>query len=80
MASDNEQIRTLIERWAEAVHRGDMAGVLADHADDIVMFDVPPPYDPRTACGLRSDCGSRAADGLSPTSIIRFLTPASSVA
>jgi uncharacterized protein (TIGR02246 family) len=45
MATDEEQIRTLIERWAEAVHRGDMAGVLADHADDIVMFDVPPPYE-----------------------------------
>jgi uncharacterized protein (TIGR02246 family) len=44
MATDSEQIRTLIERWAEAVHRGDMSGVLADHADDIVMFDVPPPY------------------------------------
>ena len=35
----------MIERWAEAVHRGDMDGVLADHADDIVMFDVPPPDD-----------------------------------
>jgi uncharacterized protein (TIGR02246 family) len=45
MAFDEGQIRTLIERWAEAVHRGDMAGVLADHADDIVMFDVPPPYE-----------------------------------
>lgn len=22
-----------------------MAGVLADHSDDIVMFDVPPPYE-----------------------------------
>lgn len=43
---DNEQhIRTLIEEWAAAVHRGDMNGVLADHADDIVMFDVPPPYE-----------------------------------
>jgi uncharacterized protein (TIGR02246 family) len=41
--SDESQIRTLITRWAEAVHRGDMAGVLADHAADIVMFDVPPP-------------------------------------
>jgi uncharacterized protein (TIGR02246 family) len=41
----DEQIRTLIERWAAAVHRGDMDGVLADHADDIVMFDVPPPHD-----------------------------------
>jgi uncharacterized protein (TIGR02246 family) len=45
MASGDQQIRTLIERWAEAVHRGETAGVLADHADDIVMFDVPPPYE-----------------------------------
>ena len=43
MSTDTDQIRTLIERWADAVHRGDMAGVLADHAEDIVMFDVPPP-------------------------------------
>ena len=41
--TDEQQIRTLIERWATAVHDGDMAGVLADHAPDIVMFDVPPP-------------------------------------
>ncbi|MER6994826.1 SgcJ/EcaC family oxidoreductase [Streptomyces sp. NPDC000410] len=39
------EIRTLIERWAEAVHRADMESVLAHHADDIVMFDVPPPHD-----------------------------------
>jgi uncharacterized protein (TIGR02246 family) len=44
VADDEEQIRALIERWADAVHSGDMAVVLADHADDIVMFDVPPPY------------------------------------
>jgi len=43
---DNEsQVRTLVERWAKAVHDGDLDTVLADHADDIVMFDVPPPYD-----------------------------------
>ena len=41
--NDDREIRTLIERWAKAVHAGDMDGVLADHADDIVMFDVPPP-------------------------------------
>jgi uncharacterized protein (TIGR02246 family) len=35
----------LIERWASAVHEGDMETVLAGHADDIVMFDVPPPND-----------------------------------
>lgn len=41
--TDTEQIRDLIERWATAVHDGDLPAVLADHADDIVMFDVPPP-------------------------------------
>ncbi|MGK5114155.1 MULTISPECIES: YybH family protein [unclassified Geodermatophilus] len=42
---DETQIRDLVTRWAAAVHAGDLAGVLADHADDIVMFDVPPPDD-----------------------------------
>lgn len=45
MSNGHEQIRALIENWAIAVHTGDMAGVLADHADDIVMFDVPSPYE-----------------------------------
>jgi uncharacterized protein (TIGR02246 family) len=45
MADNAHEIRTLVERWAAAVHSGDMDGVLADHADDIVMFDVPPPHD-----------------------------------
>jgi uncharacterized protein (TIGR02246 family) len=40
-----DAIRDLIQRWAAAVHAGDLDTVLADHADDIVMFDVPPPYD-----------------------------------
>ena len=44
-SSDERQIRTMIEQWAAAVHSGDLNTVLADHADDIVMFDVPPPYD-----------------------------------
>jgi uncharacterized protein (TIGR02246 family) len=41
--TDEQQIRNLIERWAAAVHDGDMSVVLADHAPGIVMFDVPPP-------------------------------------
>jgi uncharacterized protein (TIGR02246 family) len=44
MATDEEQIRALVERWAGAVHGGDLDVVVADHAEDIVMFDVPPPY------------------------------------
>jgi ketosteroid isomerase-like protein len=42
--SDEQQIRNLIEGWADAVHSGDLERVLADHADHLVMFDVPPPY------------------------------------
>ncbi len=45
MTDTETQIRDLIERWIHAVHTGDLTTVLADHADDIVMFDVPPPYD-----------------------------------
>jgi uncharacterized protein (TIGR02246 family) len=45
MTDDETHIRSLIERWAGAVHAGDLDGVLADHAGDIVMFDVPPPND-----------------------------------
>jgi uncharacterized protein (TIGR02246 family) len=45
MSDDVAQIRALIEKWAKAIHIGDMEGVLADHAADIVMFDVPPPDD-----------------------------------
>lgn len=45
MADDETQIRALIERWASAVHDSDLEGVFADHSDDIVMFDVPPPSD-----------------------------------
>ncbi|MGH3085351.1 MAG: hypothetical protein ACRDNP_15105 [Gaiellaceae bacterium] len=40
-------IRTLIESWGSAVHAGDLDGVLADHSDDIEMFDVPPPNELR---------------------------------
>ena len=43
--SDEAAIRELITRWAEAVHMGDLDAVLAEHDPDIVMFDVPPPYD-----------------------------------
>jgi uncharacterized protein (TIGR02246 family) len=42
---DNQEIRALIRRWAAAVHAGDLDTVVADHADQIVMFDVPPPHD-----------------------------------
>jgi uncharacterized protein (TIGR02246 family) len=45
VTADETEIRELIERWVTAVHGGDLDTVLADHATDIVMFDVPPPDD-----------------------------------
>jgi uncharacterized protein (TIGR02246 family) len=41
--SEEQQIRALIKAWAIAAHGGDLDTILADHAPDIVMFDVPPP-------------------------------------
>jgi len=40
---DEAAIRGLIENWAKAVRNKDIDGILANHALDILMFDVPPP-------------------------------------
>lgn len=53
MTDDETAIRALVDRWAKAVHAGDMDTVLADHADDIVMFDVPPPNEVRGKAAYR---------------------------
>ncbi len=45
MTEDQAEIRGIIERWVTAIQTRDLDGVAADHTDDIVMFDVPPPYD-----------------------------------
>jgi len=42
-SSDETEVRSLIERWSMAVRGQDRAGIRANHADDILMFDVPPP-------------------------------------
>jgi uncharacterized protein (TIGR02246 family) len=41
--ADELRIRELVENWASAVRGKDIAGVVAHHADDVLMFDVPPP-------------------------------------
>ena len=46
-SADETAIRKLIEEWAAAVRREDLEGILRDHAPDIVMFDVPPPFESR---------------------------------
>lgn len=46
-ATAENQIKALIEAWADAVRRHDMPGVLAHHDPDIIMFDLPPPLQSR---------------------------------
>jgi uncharacterized protein (TIGR02246 family) len=48
--SDSEDvaaIRNVVESWTAAVRRRDFGGILQDHSSDIVMFDVPPPFQSR---------------------------------
>jgi uncharacterized protein (TIGR02246 family) len=42
---DEQLVTDLIEGWVAAIRAQDIEGVLAHHAEDIVMFDVPPPQD-----------------------------------
>ena len=44
---DEAAIRGVVEAWTAAVRRRDMAGILRDHSPDMVMFDVPPPFQSR---------------------------------
>ncbi len=46
-AKPENEIKTIIEAWADAVRRHDLSGILAHHEQDIVMFDVPPPLQSR---------------------------------
>jgi uncharacterized protein (TIGR02246 family) len=41
--TDRTAIRNLVEKWAKAVRRKDLTGILANHSPDMLMFDVPPP-------------------------------------
>ena len=41
---DDAAIRDVVESWAAAVRRRDFQGILQNHSSDMVMFDVPPPF------------------------------------
>lgn len=47
LAAEETAIRELITSWAAAVRAKDLQGILAHHADDFLMFDVPPPFESR---------------------------------
>lgn len=43
-SAEEVEVRALVEEWARAVRRKDMPAVLRHHSSDMVMFDVPPPF------------------------------------
>jgi ketosteroid isomerase-like protein len=51
------QIRVLIERWACAVQSQDIGTIVAEHAADFLMFDVPPPTELRGISAYRESWG-----------------------
>jgi ketosteroid isomerase-like protein len=46
-AVDVVEIRRLIGTWAGSVRARDLDGIVDRHADDVVLFDVPPPVQSR---------------------------------
>ena len=45
--SDEAELRALISRWSKAVREENLEGIRADHDPDILMFDVPAPFQSR---------------------------------
>ncbi len=41
MNNNEIQIHQVIENWAAAVRNNDINAILANHSDDMVMYDVP---------------------------------------
>src|ERR1700754_1910985 len=46
-SEDEAAVREVVESWTAAVRRRDLPGILQNHSSDIVMFDVPPPFQSR---------------------------------
>jgi uncharacterized protein (TIGR02246 family) len=53
---ETRAVTDVIERWVAAIRAQDLAGVVADHTADIVMFDVPPPQNGIRGADDYRDC------------------------
>ena len=42
-ATDEAQIRTVIDAWADAIRKKDAGGVVSHHGPDFVHFSLAPP-------------------------------------
>lgn len=54
--SAEPEVRAVVTGWVDAVARRDLDGVVAHHTEDVVMFDVPPPYDGIRGVADYRDC------------------------
>lgn len=43
MDTNSKEIRAVVESWVTAIQQKNMEGILQNHNDDILMFDVPVP-------------------------------------
>jgi uncharacterized protein (TIGR02246 family) len=41
---EREAIEQLLASWSDAVRRKDYDGILKNHSHNVLMFDVPPPF------------------------------------
>ena len=45
MSDENEAaVREVFDAWTAAVRRRDIPAIMENHSPDVVMFDVPPPF------------------------------------
>lgn len=43
MDTNSNEIRAVVESWVSAIQQKNMEGILQNHTDDILMYDVPFP-------------------------------------
>lgn len=53
-AQDEQTIRGMIEAWRRALEAKDLDGLVADSADDIVLYDIQPPYKIQGPAAIRA--------------------------
>jgi len=47
MTDQEAAVRALFDHWAQSVRDENLEGIRADHDPDMLMFDVPPPFESR---------------------------------
>jgi len=57
VSKDREEVRAVLESWAEATRLNQQGNILKNHAEDLVIFDVLPPMKYTSARSYRASWG-----------------------